>query len=47
MSWQIVPTTLGEMMQDKDSEKANSVMQAMLKMSKIDIRTLQQAYDQE
>ncbi|HLC02792.1 MAG TPA: VOC family protein [Anaerolineales bacterium] len=46
VSWQIIPTALGEMMQDKDPEKAKRVMEAMLKMEKIDIRTLRQAYDQ-
>jgi predicted 3-demethylubiquinone-9 3-methyltransferase (glyoxalase superfamily) len=47
LSWQIVPTVLGEMLQDKDAEKAKRVMKAMLQMSKIDIRTLKQAYDQQ
>ena len=45
LSWQVVPTALGEMLQDKDPEKANRVMQAMLQMSKIDIKTLRQAYE--
>ena len=44
-SWQIVPTALGKMLGDKDPEKANRVMQAMLQMKKIDIKGLQQAYD--
>ncbi len=47
ISWQIVPTALGELMGDKDSEKAGRVMQAMLKMVKIDIAGLQAAYDQD
>jgi predicted 3-demethylubiquinone-9 3-methyltransferase (glyoxalase superfamily) len=46
LSWQIIPTALGEMMQDKDPEKAKRVMEAMLKMEKIDIKTLRQTYDQ-
>jgi predicted 3-demethylubiquinone-9 3-methyltransferase (glyoxalase superfamily) len=46
VSWQIVPTILGEMLKDKDAEKANRVMQAMLKMVKLDIRVLRQAYEQ-
>jgi predicted 3-demethylubiquinone-9 3-methyltransferase (glyoxalase superfamily) len=46
VSWQIVPTVLGKMMQDKDPQKAGRVMQAMLQMDKIDIKTLQQAYEQ-
>jgi len=45
VSWQIVPTVLGEMLQDKDVEKARRVMQAMLRMDKMDIKRLQQAYD--
>jgi len=45
LSWQIVPTVLIEMLQDKDPEKAKRVMQAMLQMSKIDIPALQHAYD--
>ena len=46
VSWQIVPTILGELLQDKDAKKANRVMQAMLKMVKLDIRLLKQAYEQ-
>jgi predicted 3-demethylubiquinone-9 3-methyltransferase (glyoxalase superfamily) len=45
LSWQIIPRVLGEMLQDKDAEKAKRVMQAMLQMDKIDIGHLQQAYD--
>jgi predicted 3-demethylubiquinone-9 3-methyltransferase (glyoxalase superfamily) len=44
VSWQVVPSVLGEMLQDKDPEKAKRVMEAMLKMNKLDIRTLKQAY---
>jgi predicted 3-demethylubiquinone-9 3-methyltransferase (glyoxalase superfamily) len=47
LSWQIVPTVLGELLGDKDPEKANRVMQAMLKMGKIDVKMLQQAYNQK
>jgi predicted 3-demethylubiquinone-9 3-methyltransferase (glyoxalase superfamily) len=46
LSWQIVPTVLVKMMQDKDAERANRVMQAMLQMHKLDIKRLKQAYDQ-
>ncbi len=46
LSWQIVPTILGEMLSDKDAEKSKRVMKAMLQMSKIDIKALQRAYDQ-
>ena len=47
LSWQIVPQVLGEMLADKDRQKANRVMQAMLKMKKIDIPTLKRAYDEK
>src|SRR5260370_31061029 len=46
LSWQIIPKILGQMMADKDLEKAKRVMMAMLKMSKIDIAALKRAYDQ-
>lgn len=46
LSWQIVPTVLGEMMLDKDPKKAERVMQAMLQMKKIDIAGLKRAYEQ-
>jgi len=45
LSWQIIPSALGKMLQDKDAEKSKRVMQAMLQMSKIDINGLKQAYD--
>jgi predicted 3-demethylubiquinone-9 3-methyltransferase (glyoxalase superfamily) len=41
LSWQIVPTALGRLMSSPDREKANRVMQAMLKMNKLDIATLE------
>jgi len=44
VSWQIVPTVLIEMLHDKDSEKSERVMKAMLQMQKIDIKTLKEAY---
>jgi len=44
VSWQVVPTVLGEMLQDKDPEKSKRVMTAMLKMTKIEIETLRQAF---
>ena len=43
LSWQIVPNALGEMLQDKDPEKAGRAMQAMLQMKKIVIKDLQEA----
>ena len=45
VSWQVIPSILGKQLQDKDTEKANRVMKAMLQMDKIDIKRLQQAYD--
>jgi len=47
LSWQIVPTILGEMLQDEDVEKTGRVMSAMLKMDKLDVKTLKQAYEQQ
>jgi len=46
LSWQIVPTVMVEMLQDKDPKKSGRVMQAMLKMKKLDIETLKQAHKQ-
>ena len=46
VSWQIIPTALGKMLGDPDRAKAGRVMQAMLKMDKIDIQGLQRASDQ-
>jgi predicted 3-demethylubiquinone-9 3-methyltransferase (glyoxalase superfamily) len=45
VSWQIVPRMLTEMLADPDPVKAGAVMQAMLKMSKIDTQVLKDAYD--
>jgi predicted enzyme related to lactoylglutathione lyase/predicted 3-demethylubiquinone-9 3-methyltransferase (glyoxalase superfamily) len=45
VSWQIIPDALGEMLADKDPQRAQRVMQAMLQMSKIDIAALRRAYD--
>jgi predicted 3-demethylubiquinone-9 3-methyltransferase (glyoxalase superfamily) len=45
LSWQIVPVILSQLMSDKDAEKSKRVMQAMLKMDKLDIAALQQAYN--
>ena len=46
LSWQIVPTILGRLMQDRDPEKSQRVMKAMLQMEKLDIARLKQAYEQ-
>ena len=46
LSWQIIPGILGEMLNDPDPQKAKRVMEAMLKMKKIDVAGLKKAYDQ-
>jgi predicted 3-demethylubiquinone-9 3-methyltransferase (glyoxalase superfamily) len=45
VSWQIVPAVLGEMLKDKDPEKSEKVMEALLQMGKVDIGALKQAYE--
>ena len=45
VSWQIVPTKIAEWVNDRDQAKSDRVMAALLPMKKLDIRTLQQAYD--
>jgi predicted 3-demethylubiquinone-9 3-methyltransferase (glyoxalase superfamily) len=45
VSWQIVPRVLSEMMKDRDQARGRRVAEAMLKMVKLDIRKLQEAYD--
>jgi predicted 3-demethylubiquinone-9 3-methyltransferase (glyoxalase superfamily) len=47
VSWQIVPTVLGKMLQDKDPKKSEKVMKALLQMKKIDIKGLKQAYERQ
>ncbi|MGH9915443.1 MAG: VOC family protein, partial [Pyrinomonadaceae bacterium] len=47
LSWQVVPPILGEMLQDKDPGRSKRVMEAMLKMDKIEIKSLKQAYEQQ
>lgn len=44
-SWQVVPTILEDLFEDKDDEKSQRVMQAMLQMRKLDIAELQRAYE--
>ena len=46
VSWQIVPTVLGELLGDQDPEKSGRVMQAMLRMKKLDIKALEEVYAQ-
>jgi predicted 3-demethylubiquinone-9 3-methyltransferase (glyoxalase superfamily) len=45
VSWQIIPTILGKMLQDKDTNKSQRVMKALLQMHKLDIDTLVKAYE--
>jgi len=45
LSWQIIPSALGTLLHDKDAAKAKRVMQAMMQMTKIDIKALQQAHE--
>ena len=45
VSWQIIPTALGRLLGDPNPEKSKRVMEAMLQMKKIEVSTLQEAYD--
>lgn len=45
LSWQIIPSALMEMMADKDPARSRRVMEAMLRMTKIDISALKRAYN--
>lgn len=47
LSWQVVPTTLPKLLQDKDPRKSQRVMEALLQMKKLDVERLQRAYDEE
>lgn len=47
VSWQIIPTILGELLHGKNADTSGRVMQAMLQMDKVDIARLQQAYHAE
>jgi len=44
LSWQVVPKELGDLLEDEDEEKSKRVMNRMLKMNKLDIVGLKQAY---
>jgi predicted 3-demethylubiquinone-9 3-methyltransferase (glyoxalase superfamily) len=44
VSWQVIPTTLRRLLNDKDAAKSRRVMQAMMQMDKIDIAGLEQAH---
>jgi predicted 3-demethylubiquinone-9 3-methyltransferase (glyoxalase superfamily) len=45
LSWQIVPTELGRLMQAEDREKVSRMTKAMLQMQKLDIQALQLAFE--
>jgi len=45
LSWQITPSLLGQMLSDTDRKKSTRVMEAMMKMKKIDIAALKRAYE--
>ena len=45
LSWQIVPSILGQLLGDKDPQKSKRAMEAMVKMTKLDIAALQRAYE--
>jgi len=45
LSWQVVPTILGELLSDPDPVKSQRVMAAMMQMNKLEIKGLQEAYD--
>jgi predicted 3-demethylubiquinone-9 3-methyltransferase (glyoxalase superfamily) len=45
LSWQIIPSTLGRMLSDNDRVKSQRVLNAMLQMDRLDLVTLQKAYD--
>jgi len=45
LSWQIVPKRLGELMSSKDAAKSGKVMQALLKMTKLNIKELEEAHN--
>jgi predicted 3-demethylubiquinone-9 3-methyltransferase (glyoxalase superfamily) len=45
--WQVVPAMLGHILEDKNAEKTNRVMKEIMKMDKLDIKRIQQAYDQK
>jgi predicted 3-demethylubiquinone-9 3-methyltransferase (glyoxalase superfamily) len=47
LSWQIIPNSLGRMLGDKDAAKSTRVLNAMVQMDKLDLKRLQQAYDEE
>jgi len=47
LSWQIIPSVLGKMLKDKNAGNSTKVFEAMLRMDKLDIHTLEQAYHEK
>ena len=47
LSWQIIPKALPDLMNDKDPAKAKRVVDAMMKMKKIEVAALRRAYDEK
>jgi predicted 3-demethylubiquinone-9 3-methyltransferase (glyoxalase superfamily) len=47
LSWQVVPTVLPKLLQDKDPQKRRRVMEAVMRAKKFDVEALQRAHDQE
>ena len=47
LSWQVVPTVLPKLLQDKEPQKRRRVMEALMRMKKLDVETLQRAHDEE
>jgi predicted 3-demethylubiquinone-9 3-methyltransferase (glyoxalase superfamily) len=47
LSWQVVPTALPKFLQDENPQKRRRVMEAMLRMKKLDVEQLQRAHDEE
>jgi predicted 3-demethylubiquinone-9 3-methyltransferase (glyoxalase superfamily) len=45
LSWQVVPVSLDKMVQDKDAAKSDRVMEALIHMKKLDVKTLEDAYE--
>jgi predicted 3-demethylubiquinone-9 3-methyltransferase (glyoxalase superfamily) len=45
LSWQVVPASLDKMVQDKDTAKSDRVMEALIHMKKLDVKTLEDAYE--
>jgi predicted 3-demethylubiquinone-9 3-methyltransferase (glyoxalase superfamily) len=45
LSWQIIPANLNELLDDRDAARSQRVMEAIMKMRKLDVKTLEKAYD--